>query len=273
MDRWKEMITEGKVLFGTHITNADMHNAEILGNCGYDYFWIDMEHTQITKHDVCNILLAARAAGRQLATFVRVPVLDAAQVKPILEMGPTGIIFPMISTPEEVRLAVEACCYPPKGIRGFSPRAAVRYGLDDIDEYVGAINDKIWKLVQIETRMAYENIDLFLENTDVDVFIMGPCDFSGAFGHLPDYYHPEVMEKIDEVFCKVRQAGRLIGVSVGAYDYESVKMWMEKGVHMISVGSEPAYMINGSRRALANLQKAYEDVHVIVTPTQNEVKF
>ncbi len=259
MDRWKQKIADGEVLFGTHITNADMHNAEILGHCGYDYFWIDMEHTQITKHDVCDILLAARAVGPQLATFVRVPVLDPAQVKPILEMGPTGIIFPMIFTKEDVELAVKACCYPPKGIRGFSPRAAVRYGIDDANEYVDTINDRIWKLVQIETKAAYENIDELLANTDVDMFIMGPCDFSGAFGHLPRFTDPEVMEKIDYVFDKVKKAGRHIGVSIGAYDYDSVKMWIDKGVSMISVGSEPAFMIDGSKTALANLRKAYED--------------
>ena len=39
MDRWKQKIADGRVLFGTHITNGDPHNAEILGNCGYDYFW------------------------------------------------------------------------------------------------------------------------------------------------------------------------------------------------------------------------------------------
>ena len=106
MDRWKQKIADGRVLFGTHITNGDPHNAEILGNCGYDYFWIDTEHTQLTKHDVCDILLACRAVGPQLATFVRVPVLDPAQVKPILEMGPSGIFFPMIFTKEDVELAV-----------------------------------------------------------------------------------------------------------------------------------------------------------------------
>lgn len=259
MDRWKQKIADGEILFGTHITNADMHNAEILGNCGYDYFWIDMEHTQITKHDVCNILLAARAAGPNLATFVRVPILDPAQVKPILEMGPTGIIFPMIYTREDVELAIASCCYPPKGIRGFSPRAAVRYGIDSVEEYVKNINDKVWKLIQIETKAAYENIDDLLENTDVDMFIMGPCDFSGAFGHLPDFKHTEVMKKIDDVFDKVKKAGRYIGVSIGAYDYDSVKMWIDKGVSMISVGSEPSFMIDGSRTALSNLRKAWED--------------
>ena len=158
MDRWKQKIADGQVLFGTHITDTDMHNAKVLGHCGYDYFWIDMEHTQITKKDVCNILMAARAVGPELAAFVRVPVLDPAQVKPILEMGPTGIIFPMIFTEE-----------------------------------------------------------------DVDMFIMGPCDFSGA------------------------------------YDYENIRMRIDKGVSMISVGSEPAFMIDGSMTALGNMRRACED--------------
>ena len=259
MDQWKDKIANGETLFGTHITNADMHNTEIMGRCGFDYLWIDMEHTQITKNDVCNILLAARAVGPQLATFVRVPVLDPTEVKPILEMGPTGIIFPMIRTPEDARLAVASCCYPPKGIRGFSPRAAVRYGLDDNTKYVNTINDQIWKMIQIETREAYENLDILLENQDVDVYVLGPCDFSGAFGHLPDYRHPEVMERIDTVVRKVKGAGRRLAVSIGAYDYDSIRIWIDKGVDMISVGSEVAYMVDGSLAALHNLRQAKEN--------------
>ena len=58
---------------------------------------------------------------------------------------------------------------------------------------------------------------------DVDMFIMGPCDFSGA------------------------------------YDYENIRMWIDKGVSMISVGSEPAFMIDGSMTALGNMRRACED--------------
>ena len=99
----------------------------------------------------------------------------------------------MIKTAEDVELAIKSCSYPPKGIRGWSPRAAIGYGLDDVNEYVKTVDRKIWKLIQIETKEAYDNIDELLKNTDVDVFILGPCDFSGAFGCLPDYKCAKVM--------------------------------------------------------------------------------
>ena len=255
MDAWKQKLNNGTPLLGTHITMPDIHSAELLGNCGFDYLWIDMEHTQLTKKEVCDILLASRAVKHPLATFVRIPSLDPVQVKPILEMGPTGIIFPMIRSREDVELAIASCQYPPEGIWGFGPRAAIRYGLDDLHVYIKSANRSIWKLIQIETAAAYEHLDELLTVPGVDAFIIGPCDFSGAFGHLPDFCHPDVMVKIDQVIQKVKNAGKLIGVSIGNYDGDSVELWLKKGVDLISVGNEPAFLLNGAKDALLAMQK------------------
>lgn len=76
MDLLKEKLKDGKVLFGTHICNADIFNVDLIGQMGFDYLWVDEEHTEIDKGDVQKILLANRAAGGGAKVFVRVPKLD-----------------------------------------------------------------------------------------------------------------------------------------------------------------------------------------------------
>lgn len=256
MDIHKDKLRQGNALFGTHICNDDMHNAEVIARCGFDYLWIDMEHTEIGKRELYDILTGCRAACSQTAAFVRVPKLDPDIVKPVLDMGADGIIFPMIRTREDVDLAVASCYYPPRGIRGFSPRGAVHYGLDDMKEYIETSGDRIWKLIQIETAEAYANLDSILGNPDVDVFIIGPADSSGAFGHLPDYRHPEVLSHIREAVGKIKAAGRYAAVSVGTYDYDTAKFWLDMGVDMISMGTEFGFIIDGCRTALDNMKSA-----------------
>ena len=45
MDAIKEKIKNGQVIFGTHLINEDPFNAEIISQMGFDYIFIDMEHT------------------------------------------------------------------------------------------------------------------------------------------------------------------------------------------------------------------------------------
>ena len=254
----KEKIAQGKVLYGTHLINDDIFNAEVVSQCGFDYIWIDMEHTEIDKRALNGMIMGCRAGDKNTTLFVRVPKLDPDIIKPVLDMGADGIIFPMIRTREDVDLAVASCYYPPRGIRGFSPKRAARNGMDDMAKYVETSGDEIWKLIQIETKEAYENLDEILGNTDVDVFIIGPADSSGAFGHLPNYRHPDVMCHIVEAIGKIKAAGKPVAVSVGVYDYETAKFWMELGVDMISMGTEFGYIINGCKETLANMAKAFE---------------
>ena len=260
MDYLKEKIERGECLFGTHISCCDMTNVEIIGNCGFDYLWIDMEHSPITKEVVQSHLTAARACQDKVATFIRVAWNDPVIVKPLLDMGPTGIVFPMIRCRADAELACASCTYPPNGIRGYSPRAVVRYGLDDAQDYIHNRSNKIWVICQIETREAYENLDDILECERVDGYIIGPMDLSGQFGKLGQLMDPEIDNVINEIVKKVRAKGKPCGISVGGFDYNFIKHWLEKGINMISVGGDVSFMRSGSLQALQNLNNAYKDV-------------
>jgi 2-dehydro-3-deoxyglucarate aldolase/4-hydroxy-2-oxoheptanedioate aldolase len=72
---------------------------ELLSMAGFDAIWIDTEHSALDKQDVLINLIAA--AGSETAIFVRIPWNDPVLVKPILEMGPDGIIFPYIRSAAE----------------------------------------------------------------------------------------------------------------------------------------------------------------------------
>ena len=116
---------------GTHVSLSEPIITELIGNLGYDFIWVDTEHTAIDYHTLELLLMGARASGTQ--TLVRVPWNDAVLAKRVLEQGPDGIIFPMVNTAEEADRAMKSTLYPPEGNRGFGPIRATQYGLEDAD--------------------------------------------------------------------------------------------------------------------------------------------
>lgn len=251
-----ERLNNGEVLIGTHITCNDPLLTEIIGNAGFDYLWIDTEHTYIEKTMLINHLIAARAC--QIPAFVRIPWNDQVLAKPILDMGADGLIFPMIKTPEDAEYACKSCMYPPYGVRGFGPRRSTQFGQYNTADYIGEKHKNIVKLIQIETREAVDNIDRIASLPDVGVIVIGPMDLSGAFGRLAQTKDPEIQDVYRYVAERGRAAGKPVLVSTGGYDPENIRFWVSIGVNMITIGNEPGYINDGLKKTLANFRSVME---------------
>lgn len=197
LQRIKNKLREKKPVIGTHVALNDVMISEMLGMAGFDFVWIDTEHTALEREKVLHHIIAVDGTG--VAPFVRVPSVDPILVKPILEMGPAGIVFPNVKTREEAELAVKSCLYPPEGIRGFGPIRASKYGLTDTLQYVGESASQVWKIMQIEHIEAVNNLEAILEVDGVDAIVVGSNDLSGSIGLLGQTDPPEVRKLMDMI--------------------------------------------------------------------------
>ena len=256
MGTLQEKLRKGEVALGTHISLNDSQITELIGNIGFDYLWIDTEHTSITLELVLQHLIAARAS--RTSAIVRVPWNDPVRVKPILEMGPDGIVFPQVNSYEEALVAVRSCMYPPKGNRGFGPRRAIEFGNKDINEYFKSVDDQLLKLIQIENIHAIEDLDRTLTIDEIDAFILGPCDLAASMGKIGQWKDKEVQKTIDEVFKKVHDSGKKIGVSFGICSREEMEVWKQRGADMISIAADTDYLFQGAKAVLSNLKETFK---------------
>jgi 2-dehydro-3-deoxyglucarate aldolase/4-hydroxy-2-oxoheptanedioate aldolase len=167
--KWKQRIASGEFLIGGHIFLPNPAMAEALACFGYQYIWIDSEHGSFDRETILSHIIAINGAGA--GAFVRVTSGDPAMIKPVLEMGPDGIIIPMVNSAMDAELAVSACIYPPKGTRGFGPRRANRYGTISDQEYLDTIDNILVKFIQIEHKDAVDHIDEILEINGIDAVI------------------------------------------------------------------------------------------------------
>ncbi len=255
MNKLREKLNSGKTAIGSHISLSDSSVTEIMGDMGFDYLWIDMEHTSMSREDLRNHLVAARATG--VSPIVRIPEVSQVQAKPILEMGPEGIVFPQVNSYELALEAVAACRYPPVGNRGWGPRRAMHFGADmTAQEYIRS-SDDILTILQFENIAAYKELDKILSIESLDVIMLGPCDLASSMGHIGDWFNPEVEAVVDDVFERVHKAGKKMGVSIGLFGTDVIRRYQQRNVDMISVAADSDYIVAGGKQVYAQMQDIF----------------
>ena len=261
MNRLKEKIKNRERLIGTHISMGNIILADAFAQMGYDFIWVDTEHSVIDYSELLQCITVIKTHGTPV--IVRAHIDEPGHVKRILEMGVDGIIFPNLETAEQIKDAIRSTAYPPVGYRGFGPLGAVRYGLDDVKEYVKR-DKELCRFFQIEQKNTVDNLDGIL--TDeliseyVDGYIFGPCDLAGSIGLLPEIYADENIALIKKAVEKVEAAGGYLGVSIGSVKPEEQKYWMELGCRMISAGTDYEYAVKGALENSGQLDKLRKEI-------------
>ncbi len=255
MNLLREKMARGERLYGTLACLTDPAVCEIFGRAGYDCVWIDTEHSYMSYADVLNHLNAARATG--LATLVRLPQSDLTATKRILEMGPDGIIFPMVRSAEEFRSLMEMTLYPPLGTRGFGPMRAIDYGAADVKHYVTRGQLDMCRLVQIEHIGMIDELEEIAQYPYIDGFLFGPNDLSGSVGEFLNVFGKSTMDQITRAIEIVRRHGKWLGLA-GGFDEQTLRFWSALDLDMLFSGGDWNFLYAEGKSTLARMKQARE---------------
>lgn len=235
VDLFRAKIARGQLCVGTTISFTDPAISELVGDAGYDFTWIDMEHCPIDLATALGHIMAVRGTGA--APFVRVPAADPVLIKPVLELHPAAVIVPQVQSVADVERAVSACKYPPIGIRGFGPRRGRRFGGQPYPEYLVDADEQIMVIVQIEHIRAVEAIDDILAVDGLDGLCIGFNDLAGSMGLSGNVTAPQVVDATEHVIKRTLQTDKTIGISMG-YDRHAVAHWLGQGLQWIALGGD-----------------------------------
>lgn len=223
LEKFQTKIAGGKTALGAVISSTDASISELAADCGFDFIWIDMEHSPITIVDTMHHVMAVR--GTDCAAFIRVPWNVDYLLKPVLDLAPAGVIIPMINDATDAEAAVRACRYPQHGgQRGFSLRRNNGYGKLPLPEYMDISSREPMIIIQIEHYKAIENIDAILQVPGIDSICVGPFDLSSSLRKTACFDDLEIIGMIDEIREKTLKAGIMFG------GFCSSSMW--EGCHM-----------------------------------------
>lgn len=193
-----------------------------------------------------------QAVGGRVPTLVRVASRDEQGVRRALDIGADGIIFPMVNSAEDARLAVSLAKYPPDGVRGAGLGRAAGFGLD-FQTYISRANNDTVVVVQIEHIDGVNRIEEVLDVRGVDCVFIGPYDLSGSMGRLGATSHPEVTAAIARVTAACRSRGMACGIFAAN---ASAAQELSQEFSLLAVGSDALALGRTMTEEVAKLKDA-----------------
>ena len=238
-------------LAGTFVKSADPAMIEVLGHSGLDFAILDAEHGAFDRGTIAARMSAARAA--QLPLLVRVPELAGHWIATALDAGAAGIVAPQVPDAEAAENLAKRMRYGPGG-RGFTPSAAgADYGSRGIAGHLSRAGEETVLICQIEDEGAAARAAEIASVPGVDGLLVGPVDLAVSLGlTTPDA--PEVERLSRDVMTAAQGAQKAAGLFLGQPGRGAE--WAAQGATLFVLGTDQGYVLQGAKRALAEMRGA-----------------
>jgi 2-keto-3-deoxy-L-rhamnonate aldolase RhmA len=249
MYNFRKRLLNEDLLYGVGITLGSPEIPEMLASAGYDWLFIDAEHSPL---DFKTILGLLQASGKACSGIIRIPDHQELTIKKALDIGAEGIVVPQVNTAEQAAKIVRFAKYPPVGVRGIGLARVNMYGLN-FEETVRNTNNETAVIVQAEHKDVLNHIEDIVKVEGIDAVFIGPYDLSSSFGKAGKVNDPEVVDAIDQIALVCNAANVRLGIYGGSPEY--LIPFKEKGFTMF-VSSVDISLL--SETAIRNLKKLRE---------------
>jgi len=240
-----------KYTIGPFCKTEDPAFIEVMGNAGFDFVILDMEHGPNNIQSMQNLIRAGECSGTSV--IVRVTGAFPDKISAALDIGAAGVQVPMVSSIQDAKNVVLAAKYYPKGSRGVCRYVrAANYSARPADEYFKSANDAVI-IVQIENQMGIDNLDDILSVEGIDVIFMGSYDISQTLGIPGKVKDPGVVDTIK----KINERCRARGVQTGTFveRIEDVKFWHALGMNYICYSVDVGLLFSACSTLMDTIHK------------------
>jgi len=232
MNPARARLEAGEVSIGVGLrVSRTVDIAKAMKTAGYDWLFIDLEHSPISIDTAVQISVAALDAG--ITPLVRVPWMEHWIATRVLDGGALGIVMPHVDNADQARAVVDRLKYPPIGHRSVAGGAAVfDFEKVDVGESIAAINATTLITVMIETPEAVANADEIAAVDGVDVLLIGTGDLTTEMGIPGQPSHERVIAAYETVIAACHKHGKWAGMG-GAYNGPEYRRYIGMGVRMV----------------------------------------
>lgn len=264
----KAALARGRVVIGSEVSRLrGPEIPRILARAGFQFVFIDMEHSAFSMETVADLIRAGR--DNDIVPIVRVPQAEYAWVTRVLDAGAMGIIVPRVDTAEMAEAIVSWTRYPPLGIRGF---AATGAQTEDRDvgpvDFIRSNHAETLLVLQIERKRALENLEEILAVEGIDVACLGYMDLSVDLGAaaLGNPEHPELVKGIERLIDVSSARGVAPGF-IGP-DMAILQRWLQRGMRFVSYSTEALLLRRAAEDAARTLRSLTDTVPVFPAPRE-----
>ena len=245
MDRLKrikelrEKLIKGGNSIGSWMQIPHPSIAEMMGDAGYDWVAIDMEHGAISIHQLPD-LFRALELGNTLPL--------ARLAKQVLDAGAGGVILPMVENREQLEKVRDACRWPPAGNRGVAFSRANLFG-KYFDEYIQEAQQPLL-VALIEHYNAVENLDDILQVEGLDAILIGPYDLSASMGLTAKFDDENFIDTVMSIKNRADNKDIACGMHVVNSSKNELKQKIEEGYRFIAYSIDAVFFNNFIQRPL-----------------------
>jgi 2-keto-3-deoxy-L-rhamnonate aldolase RhmA len=249
----KQTLADGGVALGTMVFEfATTGIARLAAGAGAEFVLLDQEHTGASLETVRMFTATARACD--VVPLVRVPATEYHLLAGALDVGPMGVMVPMVESAEQARMIVASAKYPPVGRRG----VGILYRDDWVEGSVAAtmehVNRELLLIAQVETVAGVEHADEIAAVDGIDVLWIGHYDLTTSLGIPGQFEHESYLAAVDRLRDVSRRTGKPLGIMVGTLEDG---LWaLERGFRAIAYSGDLWLYQEALRGGLARLNEA-----------------
>ena len=206
----KQKLMNGEKVVGGTIYTDDPKIYCSMANAGFDFLWIEMQHSPLSYDQVARMIWACKDAPA--IPFIRIPAPTAGDLQKATDIGALGIVVPMIDDVQQAKDAVMYAKYPPMGKRS---RGGGQYGFWS-ENYRETFNDNLMIVVMIESPAGVDIVDEVAAVEGVDVVFAASGDMGSFTGYSRD--DPRYMSLINRIRDATLAAGKWLAGPLAWYD-------------------------------------------------------
>jgi 2-keto-3-deoxy-L-rhamnonate aldolase RhmA len=262
--RLRGKLANDQPTFGLWITLDAAGISELAVAAGLDWIVIDAEHGLLDWREIAAHLRSA--ARSETVALVRLASAERGLIKRALDLGADGVVLPWVESAEELRETVADALYPPEGRRGLGAERATGWGLA-LTQHAAEANEHVLVVPIIETVRAGTNIESLCDVPGVELFQLGPADYSATAGYRGQWEGPGVAGQLLAIKDAIRRRGKHCGVL--ARNPDDLTMRVDQGFRFVGLGMDMGLLARGleamlepagrTLRIAADLRRIAED--------------
>jgi 2-keto-3-deoxy-L-rhamnonate aldolase RhmA len=243
----RERLLKGDYLYSATLTIPSPEMAARIAASGFDFLWIELEHSPISLESLRAMVLVTRGFGA--VPIARVPAVELWAAKRVLDSGVLGVIFPFVNDADAAKCAAQACRYPTTGLRGSGAGfASFRW---PVENYYDFADKNVICVALVESAEGLSNVEEIAATPGVDVVFVGVSDLAFSLGLRGNWNHPQVEEAITRIAAAARKHGKFLGRP--ALTIEEVRRFHAAGFQFFQGPTDVDLLGMGTRRLLEPL--------------------
>tara|TARA_B100001093_G_scaffold514004_1_gene587103 strand:- start:478 stop:1239 length:762 start_codon:yes stop_codon:yes gene_type:complete len=225
----RKSLSQGNTSIGSWVQIPHASIAEIMGQAGYDWVAVDMEHGAISCHQLPNLFRAIELGGT--LPLARVAEGVEKDCKQALDAGAGGLIIPMVENAKQLQKVVDFSSWPPKGNRGVGFSRANLFG-KNFDQYIEEAQQPLI-IAMIENINALDELDDILKVQGLDAILIGPYDLSASMNLTARFKEQKFLDAMETIKDKANKAKIPCGVHIVEPDKSDLKKKIDAGYRFI----------------------------------------